>query len=81
METISVKPAIHASPSVESVEIPADIVEALEAVKYTRSNEEFAPWQDEALRRYWAHRSKEDVARIIGMPEKRCRKRVKELGL
>jgi len=80
METDSSGYHIHESRTVDSITIPADIVEALEALPRS-GPKPWEPWMDEVIKKYWQSRSQEDVAKIIDMPVKRCRKRARELGL
>lgn len=75
-----IESAIHESGTVETVEIPVDIAEALDGLEVSGPNP-WEPWMDEVLRRYWDSRRQEDIAEIIGVGVKRCRKRARELEL
>jgi len=75
--------AVHGSPSVDSVEIPAEIAEALESLPDRNSGRKMGlePWQDEVLRKYWRVKRKADIAQMLGICEAVLRRRAEELGL
>ena len=74
---------VHGSPTIDVIEIPADIVEALERLPdRNESRKMFLPeWVDEALKQYWRKCRKADVARMLGYSEGVLRRRAEELGI
>lgn len=81
MEADTTRPTVHESATVESVDIPIDILEELDNLEIVGRKKPWEPWMDEVLREYWETRRQEEVAEVIGVGVKRCRKRARELGL
>jgi DNA-binding NarL/FixJ family response regulator len=74
---------VHGSPTIDIVEIPAEIAEAIEALPNRNANRKMVlpPWVDVVLTKYWKTKRHADIARELGISEGVIRRRAEELHL
>jgi hypothetical protein len=74
---------VHGSAAIETVEIPAEITEAIESLPDRNASRKLTlpPWVDLVLVKYWKVKRKADIARELGYSEGVLRHRAEELNL
>ena len=83
MEADTLRPAVYENKPAESVEIPAEITEAIESLPDRNASRKLTlpPWVDLVLVKYWKVKRKADIARELGYSEGVLRHRAEELDL
>jgi DNA-binding NarL/FixJ family response regulator len=74
---------MHNSASIDHVEIPAEITEAMAALPDRNAGRKMVlpPWVDVVLTKYWKTKRHADIARELGISEGVIRRRAEELHL